>query len=102
MNPCLKISVSQLKDANAPYLHLQYLMFSYIVKSSRLPLNCEMALCRPGSAIQDLWYQGITIPFHVLTSSVQGSVPLWAQPVLLVTIMVSEQLAITYSCGRVS
>lgn len=91
--------VSQVKDANTPYLHLQYLMLSYISKHRGLPLNCEMALCKPGSAIQDLWHQGIAIPFRVLTSSVQGSVPPWAQSILLVTTMGSEQLAITYSRG---
>lgn len=57
-----------------------------------------MALCRVGSAIQDVWHQGITIQFHVLTRSVQGNAPLWAQPIP-VTIMACEQLAITYSHG---
>lgn len=66
--------VSQVKDANT-HLHLQYLMLSYISRYRGLPLNREMALCKPGSAIQDLWHRGIAIPFHVLTSSVQGSVP---------------------------
>lgn len=42
----------QSKDVNTLYLHLQYLMLSYIGKSKGLPLNYAMDLCRPGSLIK--------------------------------------------------
>lgn len=55
--------VSQSKDVNTPYLHLQYLMLSYIGKCRGLPLNREMALCRPGPDARTSGIRGSLSPF---------------------------------------